>query len=61
MSGVTRENKISNKDIRESIEVALIFDKMEVYRWKWPGSILRREKTEAVKLVKEMFVDRKWW
>ena len=56
MSGVTREDKIRNKYIRGSIGVASIVDKMRENRLRWLGHVLRREETEAVRLVKEMYV-----
>ena len=56
MSGVTREDKIRNEYIRGSIGVASIVDKMRENRLRWLGHVLRREETEAVRLVREMHV-----
>ena len=56
MSGVTREDKIRNEYIRGSIGVASIVDKMRENRLRWFGHVLRREETEAVRLVREMHV-----
>jgi len=44
---------MSNKYIRSSIGVISIVDKMRENRLKWFGHILRREKTETVRLVKK--------
>ena len=61
MSGVTREDKIRNEYIRGSIGVASIVDKMRENILRWLRHVLRREETEAVRLVKEMYVDGKKW
>jgi len=59
MSGVTRENRIRNEYLRGSIGVAPIVDKMRKNRLRWLGHVLRREKTEAVSVTKNMSVDGK--
>ena len=59
LSRVTNEDKIRNEYIRGSIGVASIVDKMRENRLRWLGHVLRREETEAVRLVKEMYVDGK--
>ena len=56
MSAVTREHKIRNEYIRGSIGVASIVDKLRENRLRWLGHVLRREETEAVKLVREKHV-----
>eukprot|EP00102_Acyrthosiphon_pisum_P026090 XP_016663300.1 PREDICTED: uncharacterized protein LOC107884852 [Acyrthosiphon pisum] len=59
MSGVTREDRIRNEYIRDSIGVASIVDKMRENRLRWLGHVLRREKTEAISVAKKMSVDGK--
>jgi len=56
---VTTKHKISNDYIKGSIGVASIVDKMRVFRLRWLRNYLRREETEAVRLVKEMYVEGK--
>jgi len=53
MSGMTREDKIRNKYIR----VVLIVDKMRENRLRLLGHVFRREVTETMELVKEIYVD----
>jgi len=62
MSGMTREDRIRNEYIRGSIGVAKmasIVDEMRENRLRWLGHIIRREKTEAVSVTKNMSVDGK--
>jgi len=55
MSGVTREDRIRNECTRGSIGVAT----MRENKFRWLGHVLRREKTEAVSVTKNMSVDGK--
>ncbi|XP_015366174.1 PREDICTED: uncharacterized protein LOC107163320 [Diuraphis noxia] len=59
MSEVKREGRIRNEYIRGRIGVAPIVDKLRESRLRWLGHILRREKTEAVSVTKNMSVDGK--
>jgi len=54
MSGITRKDKIRN----EYIIVVLIVNQMRENRLRWLGHVFRKEETEAMKLVREMYV--KW-
>jgi len=55
MCRVTREGKIKNKYIRNSVGVTLIVDEIQENRRF--GRVLRREETEALRLVNEMYVE----
>lgn len=59
MSGVTRENRVRNEYVRCSIIVASIENKTRENRLKWFRCVLRREKTNTVKVVMKMNVERK--
>ncbi|KAF0752588.1 Uncharacterized protein FWK35_00011041 [Aphis craccivora] len=59
MIGVTREDRIRNEYIRGSIGVAPIVDKLRENRLRWLGHVLRRKKTEAFSVTKNMSFDGK--
>jgi hypothetical protein len=59
MSGVTREDRIRNEYVRGSIGVAPIGDKMRENRLRWFGHVMRREESEAVRMVMNMNVEGK--
>lgn len=59
MSEVTREGKIRNKYVRDSIKVTSIVDIIKENRLRWLGRVLKREETEVLRLVKEMYVNGK--
>jgi nonsense-mediated mRNA decay protein 3 len=54
MSGVSREDRIKNEYVRGSIGVASILDKMRDNRLRWFGHVMRREETNAVKVIMKM-------
>lgn len=56
-----RDQRRLNKkciNIKGSIRVILMVDIMRVNTLRW--YILRREKTESIRLVKVMYVEKKW-
>lgn len=59
MSRVTKEDKIRNQYIRNSIEVASMVEKIRKNKLRWLGHDFRREEIQAVGLVKKMHVKRK--
>lgn len=52
-----REDKIRNYYKRNSIEVASVVDKITDNIFIWLRYVLRRENTEAIRLVEGMFVE----
>lgn len=58
MSKVTREIKIISYYIKSSIGVHLIVDEMRENRLRQIGHVFRREKSEAVRLIKERAINR---
>jgi len=59
MSGVTREDRIRNKCVRDNIGVTSIVVKIKENRLRWFGHVMRREETKAVKVVMKMNVEGK--
>lgn len=51
-SGVTKEDKLKNEYTRGSIRVNSIVDKMRWNRFKQLGNVLRKEQTDALRVVK---------
>lgn len=62
MNRVTKGNKIRNKCIRCSIEEDSIKDKDKIREniLKYLGHVFRREKTESVRIVSEIYVTERW-
>jgi len=54
---MTKEDRIRNKYVGDSIGVALIVDKMRQNRLGWFGYVMRRENSEAVRTVMEINVE----
>jgi len=56
---VTREDRIRNKYVRGSIGVASIVDYIRENKLRWFGHVMRREETEAVRVVMKLNVEGK--
>jgi len=54
---VTREDRIRNDHVRNSVGVASVVDKMKENRLRWCGHKMRRDKTEVVRVVMKIYVE----
>jgi len=59
MSGVTRDDRIKKACVRCVIRVASIVNSMRENRLKWFGRVMRKQETEAVRVVMEIVVQGK--
>ncbi|KAF3676491.1 Pre-mRNA cleavage factor Im 25 kDa subunit 1 [Capsicum annuum] len=57
MCGLTREDKVRNKIIREKVEVASVEDKMREGRLRWFGHVMRRGTDASVRRCERLALD----